>query len=94
MLHFFPVPEKNGNRTEPNEAMKRNSKTGRLESNGLGEVRHKRLLQARGWSYREFCREYDYSVSHLAAVIGGHRVSTTLLKKIEALPNRRKGAAQ
>ena len=68
--------------------MKRNPKSGRLESQPIGRVRHKRMLKQKGWSYREACRELGYALSHFAAVLNGHRESRTVLRKIEELPAR------
>lgn len=53
-----------------------------------GQVRHKRLLRSRGWSYRTASRELGYALSHFSAVLNGYRDSQTVLRKIEALPAR------
>lgn len=68
--------------------MKRNPKTGRLETQPIGHVRHKRLLKRKGWSYREACRQLGYALSHFSAVLNGYRDSQTLLRRIEELPQR------
>jgi hypothetical protein len=73
--------------------MKRNPKSGRLESLPIGQIRHKRMLKQKGWSYREACREMGYALSHFAAVLNGYRESKTVLRKIEALPKKEEVAA-
>lgn len=55
-------------------------------------TREKRLLKAKGYSYRKAAPELGVNFSHLSRVLNGHRESKSLLKRIEALPA--KGAEQ
>lgn len=62
--------------------MMTNTKTRRAHS------RHKRMLAAKGWSYRTAAPILEVHWTHLNRVLQGERVSKALLKRIETMPNR------
>lgn len=45
-------------------------------------------LKSRGWSYRHAANHLDRSYQHVSDVLNGHRISTTLLRKLAELPQR------
>jgi len=53
----------------------------------------KRRLAAKGWTQQEAARELQVSFEHLNRVLNGHRVSRSLIEKIEKLPAREVAAA-
>ncbi len=52
------------------------------------------MLKTKGWSYRSVARELGVNYCHLSQVLNGHRVSASLLGRIEALPAREVAEAQ
>lgn len=50
--------------------------------------RHKRMLAAKGWSYRTAAPVLGVHWTHLNRVLQGERQSAALLKRIEAMPKR------
>jgi hypothetical protein len=52
----------------------------------LSRERAKASLKRKGWSYRRAATFLGYSFSHFAAVLCSGRESTTLLARIEELP--------
>lgn len=53
----------------------------------------KRILKARGWSYRAAAPALGVCYQHLACVLTGRRQSRRLLARISQLPTKAKEAA-
>ena len=49
---------------------------------------HKKLLKAKGWSYRAAAPKLGVHYVHLALVLTGKRVSKRLLAAIQSLPQK------
>lgn len=65
---------------------------GCIVPNGVGQVKHKKILHARGWSYREVAKEFGLSRTHIDRVLNSDRTSRSLLERIESLPQRKESA--
>lgn len=52
----------------------------------------KRRLGIKGWPQRDAAKEIGVTFEHLNRVLNGHRESSRLLDKLEALPNRKEAA--
>lgn len=53
----------------------------------------KRRLAVKGWTQQEAAKDLQVTFEHLNRVLNGHRVSKSLLAKIEDLPAREVAAA-
>lgn len=50
------------------------------------QTKHKEILAAKGWTYREASKELGVHLTHFNRVLQGERISRRILEAIEALP--------
>lgn len=52
----------------------------------------KAALERKGWSQRAAARHLGVTFEHLNRVLNGHRESASLLRRVDALPDRKEVA--